>query len=77
VGVGVGVGYDAGVAKPSTHGQQIAVQSAWGVVLIIATQVRTREERNGGHRRGAVGSEGSLRNAVGAERRRGRQRRGS
>ena len=45
----VDLGYDVGVAEPSTHGQQIAVQSAWGVELIIATQVRRREERNGGH----------------------------
>lgn len=60
------VGYDAGAAKPSTHGRQIAVQSVWGVVLIIATQVR-KGERDGGHGSGAVGSEGSSRNAVGAE----------
>ena len=67
----VDLGYDADVAKPSTHGQQIAVQSAWGVELIIATQVRKREERNGGHGSGAVGSEGSSRNAVGVEGRKG------
>jgi len=36
-------------------------------VLIIVTQVRKREGRDGVHGRGAVGSEGSLRNAIGAE----------
>jgi len=41
------------------------------VVLIIATQVKKREERNGDYGGEAVSSEGSSRNAVGAEGRKG------